>query len=248
MENLIAPDEQEHGNCHRSNAVHQRRTDGLDAHVAQIGAEQPASGRLEAQNLPQFGIEGLHDAIAGDGLMQDVLNLRKLILAGACTRPHFAADFARGCDDDGNEQHQRPAKLSAQANNEDQAHNKGEKLLQEFADHGTERGLHAVHIVDQCRENCSGGMLVKEAGGPAHRDFVKMIAKIGNCAEAGIVDQVSPEIIAEALGQRGDHKCKCHHTPGIMHVHEMGNQGPKVEVPSAVGKSKGNRPLGRVGP
>ena len=68
---------------------------------------------LEAQNLPQLGVEGLDDAIAGDGFMQDVLNLGELVLTGAGAGAHFPADLARGGDDHRNEQHQRPAEVSA---------------------------------------------------------------------------------------------------------------------------------------
>ena len=60
-----------------------RRTDGLDAHAAQVGAEQPLGGLLETQYLPQFGVECLDDAVAGDGFVENVLNFGKLVLAGS---------------------------------------------------------------------------------------------------------------------------------------------------------------------
>ncbi len=56
------PQQQRHGHC--SDGVHQRRTDGLNAHTAQIGAEEPLGGALESQNLPQLGVECFHDAVA----------------------------------------------------------------------------------------------------------------------------------------------------------------------------------------
>ena len=66
-----------------ADGVHQRRTDGLNAHAAEIGAKKTGSRFLEAQNLPQFRVEGLDDAIAGNRFMQDVLNLGQLVLPGA---------------------------------------------------------------------------------------------------------------------------------------------------------------------
>ena len=112
--NLIAADQQQHRNGDRADGIHQRRTDGLNAHAAQVGAEEAAGRLLEAQNLPQLGVEGLHDAVAGDRFMQNVLNLGQLVLAGAGAGAHFAADLARGGDDHGNKQQQRPAQLPAQ--------------------------------------------------------------------------------------------------------------------------------------
>ena len=119
VENLVAADEEEHGNGDGADGVHQGRTDGLNAHAAQVGAEQATGRFLEAQNLPQLGVERLHDAIAGDGFMQNVLNLGELVLTGAGAGANFPADLARGCDDHRNEQHQRPAELSAQSDHEE---------------------------------------------------------------------------------------------------------------------------------
>ena len=41
MENFIAPDEQEHGDGDGGETIHQRRTDCLNAHAAQVGAKLP---------------------------------------------------------------------------------------------------------------------------------------------------------------------------------------------------------------
>ena len=87
---FVAADPQQQGNGDGADGIHQRRTDGLNAHAAQVGAEQALGGLLEAQNLPQLGVEGLHDAVAGDGLMQNVLNLGQLVLPGAGAGAHFA--------------------------------------------------------------------------------------------------------------------------------------------------------------
>ena len=67
-------------------------------------------------------------------------------------------------------------------------------------------------------------------------------------AEAGVIDQVGAEVIAEALGQRGDDQRKGHDNPGIVHVQEMGNEIPQVEMPLAVGEAEKDGAFGRVGP
>ena len=42
VQNLIAADEQEHGDGDGADGIHQWRTDGLNAHAAQVGAEEAA--------------------------------------------------------------------------------------------------------------------------------------------------------------------------------------------------------------
>src|SRR5580698_8934029 len=98
------PNDQEHSNGNGADGVHERRTDGLNAYAAQIGAKQPLGRFSEAKNLPQLSVEGLYDAVAGDSLMQDVLNLGELVLAGPSARAYFPTDLARGRDDHRNEQ------------------------------------------------------------------------------------------------------------------------------------------------
>ena len=51
--------------------------------AAQVGAEEAAGGLLEAQHLPKLHVEGFDDAVAGDGFVQDVLDLGELVLAAA---------------------------------------------------------------------------------------------------------------------------------------------------------------------
>ena len=163
MENFIAPDEEHHGNGHRADRIHQGRTDGLNAHAAQVGAKEPLGSLLEAQDLPQLGVEGLYDAVAGNGFMQNILDFGQLVLAGASARAHLAANLARGGDHDGNEEQKRPAELPAKADDKDQSHDKGEKLLQKLADDRAERNLHAVYVVDERREDGAGGMAVEKS-------------------------------------------------------------------------------------
>ena len=60
-------------------------------------------GRLAAKlhgELLQAG--GLDDAVAGHRLMEDVLDLRQLVLTGAGAGAHLAADLARRGEHDGN--------------------------------------------------------------------------------------------------------------------------------------------------
>ena len=107
--------------------------------LRRLALEQAAGGAAGKQDLPQFGVEGLHDAMAGDGFVEDVLDFRELVLAGAGAGAHLTANFARGGDDDRNEEDERPTEDATEANDKDESDQEGEELLQEFADDGADR-------------------------------------------------------------------------------------------------------------
>ena len=75
-----------------------------------------------------------------------------------------------------------------------------------------------------------------------------MVAQIGNCAEARIVDQISAQIIAQAFEKRRKYKRDGHYIPVIMDMQEMGDDASQVEVPPAIGKAEKDGAFGRVGP
>ena len=114
-----AADEQEHGNGDGTDGIHQRRTDRLDAHAPQVGAEEAAGCGLEAQDFPHLSVEGLYDAVAGDGLMQNILYFGELVLAGASAGADLAANLTRGCNNHRHKQQQRPAQCPTEFDHEE---------------------------------------------------------------------------------------------------------------------------------
>src|SRR6185437_6356961 len=87
---LLPSDQQQQCNAYRADGIHQRRADRLHAHRAQVRSEQPPRRAAEALRLPQLHAEGLDDAVAGNRLMQNVLDLRQLVLS----RPRRSANAA----------------------------------------------------------------------------------------------------------------------------------------------------------
>src|SRR5579859_1756023 len=203
--NLVPADEQQQRNGNGPDGIHERRTDGLDPHAAQVGAQQTAGSLLETQTFPKLRIERFHDAIAGHRFVEDVLDLGKLVLAAASTGADFPADFARRRNDHRDEQEERPTEIATQADDNNQSHDEREKLLQEFSDYRADRDLHAVHVVNQRGKDGAGSVLVEEARGAAQRGLVKMIAQVGDHAESCVVHQVGSEVVAQPLDEgRGD--------------------------------------------
>ena len=125
---------------------------------AQVGAEQAPGGLAEAPRLPGFHAERLHDAHAGDGLVQDVLDFGQLVLPPARGGAHPLADAPGRHQDEGHEDHQHPSQLAAQAAPRPCGEEEGEELLQEFGQHGGKRVLHSFDVVDDGRQQRSGGV------------------------------------------------------------------------------------------
>jgi len=91
---VVAANPEQQRNRHRSDGIHERRTDGLRAHRTEVGVKQTPGGLFEAQHFPKLHVESFDDAVAGDGLVQDVLDLGQFVLAPARGLPHLAADSA----------------------------------------------------------------------------------------------------------------------------------------------------------
>ncbi len=90
----VAANPEQQSDRHRADRIHERRTDGLRAHRTKVGIEEPARRLFEPHHLPKLHIESFDDAVAGDGLVQNVLDLGQFVLAPARGLPHLAADPA----------------------------------------------------------------------------------------------------------------------------------------------------------
>ena len=101
-------------------------------HVAHVRREQALGRRLEARRLPDLHAEGFDDAIAGDGFVQDVLNLGQLVLPAPGGAAHLASNLARAEHDDRHKQQQNPRQLAAHRNDQRGGKQKDEKLLQKL--------------------------------------------------------------------------------------------------------------------
>jgi ABC-type multidrug transport system fused ATPase/permease subunit len=110
---LFSSQQKKQSNGDGAKDIHQRRTDRHRRHRAQIGAQQPLCGFAEARDLPRFHAEGLHDPVAGNRLMKDVLNVCQLILPLARGVPNAAADLSCGVHNERYEQQQDPRQFAA---------------------------------------------------------------------------------------------------------------------------------------
>src|SRR6266567_3957372 len=139
MNDLLAAKQQKKGNGNCTENVPQRRTDGRSCNGAQIGTEQTLRGFAEAGELPGLHAEGFHNAVAGDGLMKNVLDIGQLVLAPAGGAPHAHTDLGGGKNDEGYKQQQQPGQPPPQHDHNTGGKHKSEELLQEFrhyAGHG----------------------------------------------------------------------------------------------------------------
>ena len=136
---------------------------------------------------------------------------------------HPRTDLARRKNNDGNEQQQHPRQIAAQNHHQRRGKNKREELLQELRQHGRHGVLHPLNVVDDGGEQSSGRVLGKKCGRAPQQRSVKIIAQVGDHAEAGVVHQVRSRVVADSLQHRRRHQRERHDRPGIGKVrrHEL---------------------------
>ena len=160
----------------------------------------------------------------------------ELVLPGAGAGANGGADSPRRRDDHRNKQEQRPAEPASQRNHQRHGRDKREELLQEIAQHRTDRHLHPIHIVDKRRKNSARRMAMEEAGRATNDGFVQVIAHIGHHAEARVIHQVRARVVAEAFDDGRADEQNSDHSPRIVHMHPRRNELMHIELPP--GRSK----------
>ena len=241
----IAAHEEQQRNGDGADGVHQGRAERGGADGAKVGAEQALGGATEAQGLPEFHAEGLHDAIAGDGFVQDVVDLGELVLPAAGGVADAAADAMHRDHDERNEQQQHPGQLAAEQDNHDGGEDQGKELLQELGQHGRHGSLHALDVVDQRGEQRAGGEAVKEGDGAAEDGVVEVVAQVGDQSEAGVIHQVGAGVVEQSLGNGGSDQRKGDHGPRVVKV--TGNKLLEVDGLVRPGRSKEHDAVGLRG-
>src|SRR5262249_50746900 len=108
VDNFFSPQPEEQGDGERAEKVDQGRTDRCRWDRAQIRAKQALRRLAEAGEFPVLHTEGFYDAVAGDGLVKDVLDFREFVLAATGGVAYSTPDFRGRNDDEGDKQQQQP--------------------------------------------------------------------------------------------------------------------------------------------
>ena len=197
----------------------------------QIRPEEPPRCLLEARHLPALHREGLHDAIAGDGLVQDVLDLGQLVLPMPRGVPHASSHPPRRTDDHRHEEEQHPCQLAAHDDDEPRGEDEGKELLQKLREHRRHRVLHALDVIDDGGEDRAGGVPLEELHGAAQDGLIEVVPHVRDHAEAGVVHQIGAGVVADALEHGGSNEREGDDAPGIVEM--RGDKLLQTEVEAA---------------
>ena len=221
---LVASHPQQRRNRDGSDEIHQGRCNRLGSHRPQVGPEQPFRRLAEAQQLPELHVESLHDAIAGDRLVQDVLNVGQLVLPAARGPAHVTSDPENGRRRDDTKHWQHPGQLAPERDHDH--HHAGQRagLLQKIRQDRRRRVLNPFDVVDQRRQQGPRGVLLEERHRPAQDRLVQIVAHVGDHAEAGVIRQVGSGVVADALQQRCGNKGERDHAPVVLDMQERWHQ------------------------
>ena len=145
--NLIAPQQQQKRYGDGAEDIHQGRAYGCRRYRSQVGAEEALRRLGKPHALPQFHAESFHNAVAGDGLMQDVLDLGQLILSLAGRTSNSLSDASGRGHDKGYKQQKNPGRPASQAYDHACSGDQDGSLLQKFRQHRRHGKLHLLHVV-----------------------------------------------------------------------------------------------------
>ena len=108
VDNLLAAKQQKQRNCNGAENIHERGTDRCGSNRSQVGSEKALCCITKAREFPSFHTEGLHDAVAGDSLVKNVLDIRQLVLPTTRSTAHPPTNSPSRQNNEGHEQEQQP--------------------------------------------------------------------------------------------------------------------------------------------
>src|ERR1700733_399823 len=216
--NLFPPEQKQQRNRNRAKNIHQRRTDRDRSHRTKISPEQPLGGFAKARNFPAFHAEGFHNAVAGNRLVQNILNVSQLVLTSPRGVPHPAPDSSRGKNYHWHEQNQNPRKLPSQRDHHQRSKNKGKELLQKFRQHTRHRVLDPLDVIHDGRNQSPGGVPGKECCRALQDRIIQIVSQVRDHSESRVVHQVRARIVTNSLQHGGGYQGKGHHRPRILKV------------------------------
>ena len=199
LQDLLARVGEQHHDRNRGEEIDQRRCDGLLRDVTKITRFEPRGGNVKTIGFDLFSTERLYYLVTADGLLQDLIQLRGVILSAACGAADAASE-ARGRHQD-KWQHgeadegQPPVHLQHHAEQED----RGEGLPQPVRQNVRRRHLDLFNVVHDGRHETSRRGGFKKLRILAQDAIENALAQVRYRGEADVVDQVVSKVIADAL-------------------------------------------------
>ena len=216
VQNQTAFVKQKAGDGHGAKNFHERRRYGLGAHPTQTDPEQSARSVLELFDFKRLHGEGLNDANAREGLLQDVVQLPHLVLAAAAGSANVTSEFRRGKNHQWNQDHgderQPPIIIKERPQQEHQA----ERLLQHVRRRLRNGKLNALDVAGDRRHQAARGVPGEEGDGLLDQLGIEKIAKVAHHRVADIIDEIGGKEFRNAFGQRYANDGDCHNIPNIV--------------------------------
>ena len=199
VDDLVAAEPDDQGDGDAADELHQRVLHAAEAGVLDDDREEGADLVAEALALVLFAAEGLDDAVAGDGLVEDVGDVGGLLLGPGAQLAEDPAelDDRVGGDrqDDEGEHRQLPVHVEDDAEEDDDL----EEVAQ-GADQGVgDRLLHQGDVGDDARDQGPGRHVVEERQRLAVDMLEDLDPQVADDRLADLFEEKVVEIVADAL-------------------------------------------------
>ena len=166
---FAAREEQNQGNHDGAEQIHQRRSGGEGADPAHVFAQQIARGLAELADFESFHSEGFHDAVAADGFLQNLAQVREARTAFFRRVADLPAELADRPN------HQRNQNRGTQRHSpvDDQQHgdkrDEAEDLAEEFGEPVGKGAAHLLDIADDRGHHAADRIVLEETRRAAAR-------------------------------------------------------------------------------
>ncbi len=162
MVNLIAREENQHGDHDGAKQIHQRRSDDGGTHPAHVFAKQPARGFAKLGNFKVFHAEGFHHAISGDCFLKNLAKIAEPGLAVLRGVADLAAEFIDRQNDQGQEHDRAQRHSPIEAEHDGDENYEGESFSKKISQIFGKRDASAFDIVDRYRKKAPRRMVLKK--------------------------------------------------------------------------------------
>ena len=198
--------------------IHQRAIGGPGANPAHVFSQQAAGGGTELRDFEVLHSKGLHHAVAGDGLLENLAEVGEAGLAFLDRVADLAAEPADR-DDHQRQKHdgdEREFPVDQQQNGGKTG--EGKDLPEEVGQPFGECTAEALDVVDHGGHQAAGGVFLKESDGLLDQLFVDLVAEVGDGAQTDALDDDSAKKLRESFDEEEHDQGNGEDGPGVVNA------------------------------
>ena len=215
---FVASDQQDRGDHHAAEQIHQRRSGGPGAAPVHVFAQQVARRFAEFADFETLHAEGFHHAVAAHGFLQDLAQVRQARAASLRRAANAPAEFAHRPDHQGNQDRgaQRHAPIDDQQDGDeaDEIHDLAEEIREPFG----KRAAHLLDIADDRGHHAAHRIVLEETDRLLNDFAIGVVPQIHDARKADVLNEHAAEIFRRAFDEEQENDRYGENVPDVVNV------------------------------